>query len=89
MTNDLTKSAVAVVECESAFEGLRFPSGDLLTIQKSKPRRVFAVIRRMGEEIDVMSLHDDRPSAIRHADEIVALIKEGRQEEAEGRGTLQ
>ncbi|MBR7651518.1 hypothetical protein KCX83_04185 [Brucella oryzae] len=89
MTDGLTKNAVAVVECETLFEGIRFPSGDLLTIELTRPRKAFAIVRRMGEEIDVMSLHDDRPSAIRHADEIVALIKEGRQEEAEGRGTLQ
>lgn len=92
----LTKNAVAVVECETLFEGIRFPSGDLLTIELTRPRKAFAIVRRMDELIHVMSLHADRDTAIRHAKEITAMIQETdtllRDDEAgkaEGRGTLQ
>lgn len=88
MTDDLTKNAVAVVECETLFEGIRFPSGDLMTIELTRPRKAFAVVRRIGEEIHVMSLHDDRSSAVRRADETVSLIKEEEVGQAPG-GQLQ
>ncbi|OYR09201.1 hypothetical protein [Brucella grignonensis] len=72
------QDAVAVIEAETVFEGIRFASGDLLTIELERPRRSFAVVRRIGEQIDVMSLHSDRESAVRHAKAIVDLIKEER-----------
>lgn len=82
----LVQDAVAVVECETMFEGLRFPSGDLLTIALEKPRKAFAVVRRVGEQIDVMSLHSDRSSAVNRAQEVVSLIKEEIDLDAEDRG---
>ncbi len=76
MTDDLTKNAVAVIEVEAVFEGLRFPSGDLMTIELTRPRKAFAIVRRMDEQIDVMALHEDRDTAVRHAREITAMIQE-------------
>lgn len=75
-TETFAQDAVAVIECETLFEGLRFPSGDLMTIELSKPRKAYAVVRRIGDEVHVMALHSDRDTAVRHAKEIVGMINE-------------
>ncbi|ABS16394.1 hypothetical protein I6H96_21365 [Brucella anthropi] len=80
----MAQDAVAVIEAETVFEGIRFASGDMLTIALERPRKSFAVIRRVGEQIDVMSLHDDRASAVNRAKMIVDLIKEEKAMDAEG-----